>query len=569
MKHRASFILAPFLAAWIIFSGAPVLPAAPLRAELRQATITVGQKAQLSGQAAAGARITVQVTGPAAVAPGNATADATGKFSLELGPFTAGGSYGLYVRAGIEQQLLVLEVREQATNAALTAASNAYTQTLERTASSMERALERLTRQVAQFPRGDSDIAKVERELPRLRTLYFEVHRVITGICTFTTPMVFDICEVQGIRAGVCTELTQFYTQQESVLRPAAEALDRESPEDEAQRTTDMCMRAVYAKAGFDALASVTKMLIGGVSGYILETLAANTGASALQWFSERFLEHLPNAARPLPATVEASIHTVHTDIEAAMPYVLEGEEANPWGSIISIIQGAVTMGLDGFMEHHCLTFQGRISGHVHVEARENGVPYYGLDNDWTANTTLTCARPTSDAPYPISGRVTGRFKNFKADNRLYILYPRALASKLFLVTPPSIIRQAAALFTGTLEGTVQAGNITLKFKSMQIDGLPGVESTLTAVVMPSGSPVPVVQNFKVSYQTGTYQLSRCFKNEGTSLPIETEIEGSEMRRRIKGTVTHELTKGQAYGKFTLKVDLCSGCPSSWKAEGY
>jgi hypothetical protein len=567
MKKYDRLIPAFVFAIFSLFSIGRPLAAAQLRATLRLATIAVGEKAVASGQAAAGSRIAVQITGPASLPTGSATADAAGNFSLELGPFTAPGSYGLYVRAGIEQLLLVLEVRESGAAGPLREAANRYTQALNRLTTAEERKLEKLAGLVSQFPPGDPDMSRVAGELPRLRTLFFEVHRVVDGVVGLTEPLVFDLCEVQGLQAGACTEMSRIYDDDARSMNAQADALENDSLDEEARNASDWCLRAAHVKMGFSALVAVLKIKVGGLSHYILETLAAGHGAGALGWFQERFMERLPNALRSLNDVQEHRVHMAHTGIEAVMPYVLEGEHAHPWASLISIGEGTISGRIDGYLEHHCQTFRGRISGHVHIEVAEqpNGRPFYGLDNDWTGQVTLSGARQESNAAVPVSGSITGRAKNFKASNWLYVLYPQDISQKAFTTDPPSIISQARALFYASLEGSIHAGTLTIKHVKTPLDGVQGINARLTATVIPSGSPVPVVRSYEVPFQNADFQLSRCFGKEGVSFPIEMEFDGNDTRRRVKGTFSRDLAKGSARGTFTIKVDLCSSCPESWQ----
>jgi hypothetical protein len=569
MKKNDLPIFVSAFAVLCLFIVGRSLPAAPLRAALRQATIAVGEKAVVSGQAAAGSRIAVQITGPASLPPGNATADAAGNYSLELGPFNAPGSYGLYVRAGIEQQLLVLEVQERMAAGALREAANRYTQALNRLTTAEERKLEKLAGLVGQFPPGDPDMSRVAGELPRLRTLFFDVHRVVDGVVGLTEPLVFDLCEVQGLQAGACTEMSRIYDDDARSMNTQADSLENDSLDEEARNASDWCLRAAYVKMGFSALAAVLKIKVGGLSHYILETLAAGRGAGALGWFQERFMEHMPNALRSLTETQEHRVHLAHTGIEAVMPYVLEGEHAHPWATLISIGEGTISGQIDGYLEHHCQTFRGRISGHVHIEVAEepNARPFYGLDNDWTGQVTLSGSRPESNAAVPVSGSIIGRAKNFKASNWLYVLYGRDISQKAFTTDPPSIISQAGALFYASLEGSIHAGVLTIKHVKTTLDGVQWIKARLTATVIPSGSPVPVVKSYDVPFQNADFQLSRCFGKEGVSFPIEMEVEGNDTRRRVKGTFSRDLTKGGARGTFTIKVDLCSGCPATWEGK--
>jgi len=566
-------IVMAILAVLCVFAISRSIQAAPLRAALRAASIVAGEKAFLSGQAAGGARIMVQVTGPASIPAVNATADAAGNYSLELGPFTAAGSYGLYVRAGSEQQLLVLEVQERASGSALTAAADQYAQALNRSVAAMEGAVDRLAGEIGQFPRGDPDIARIERDLPQLRASVADLQRLVTRVVDLTPPLVFSLNEVQGVRPEVRSEMTQFYGEEESQLRPAAEGLEQAGANLAAQSASDWCLRAIYAKQLFAAVSLLAKT-VGkrSVSGYVAGKLSSGAGASALDWFAGRFMARLPDSLHPLPGTQASAIRNVQTGISAIMPFLIN-PLATPWASIVTLAERAANELLDAYMNRHCLTFRGRISGHVHVEALDKGIAFYGLDNDWTANATLTCAKPTSDAPYPLKGLIDGRAKNFKADNRLYTIFPRALAAKLFLSTPPSAPRQALALFIGSLKGTIRAGTIALNFERMQIDLLAGAQAKMTAVVVPFGSPAPEVKTYDVPYQNAAFDVSRAFGPEGISLPITSELmPGGESHRRVRGTFTRNLSKGSANtmgarGTFTLKVDLCADCPASWEGE--
>ena len=565
-KSDRTIFLAAFALLCLSIAGQS-LSAAPLRAALRATSIAVGEKAVVSGQSAPGGRITVQVTGPASIPPGNATANAAGNYSLELGPFTAPGSYGLYVRSGIEQQLLVLEVQERMAAGALREAANGYIQAVNRMKRAMQGSVDRLSAQLGQFPPGDPYISAAVRELPRLRTLFFEVYRVTDDIVNLTEPLVFDLCEVQGLQTEAVGEVGRFYNEGAQMLNPAAEALEGESREEAGSNASDWCQRMVTIKKGVFLLSSALKIHFGGFQHYLIETVAAGSGAGALSWFQEHFMERLPGGMRPLTETQEHNVHLAHMGIEAAIPFILEGGRAHLKPSIISICEGAISSRIDGWIEHHCQAFRGRISGHVHVEALENGNAFYAQDNDWTGQVTLVGSQPAGDAPVSVSGSIIGRAKNFKADNRLYVIYGKEVSQKVFFTIPPSPFRQAFALFYAKLEGTIRAGTLTIKHVSTTFDGVRNLEARLVAIVVPFGSPIPVLHKFDLPFQGANFQLSRCFGPAGVSFPIEMVVEGAETLRRVRGTSSRNLSNAGARGTFKIKVDLCSSCPEGWQGE--
>lgn len=543
------------------------LAAAPLRAELRAATIGIGERAFLSGQAAAGGRVSVQITGPAPIAAGSATAGPGGAFALELGPFAVPGSYGLYVRCGIEQQLLVLEVRERMAGAELAEAARQYIQAMNRMKTAMQNSVDKLAARLGAFPAGDPDLGTAAREIPRLRTLFFEVYRITEQVVGLTEPMVFSLSEIEGVRPEARDGVGRFFRDGADILNPASEALENDGRDDGAANAQDWCTRVESIKKGLHLLASALKIYVGGYQHYIIETLAAGRGAGAVGWFQEHFMERLPSAWRPSNSAQEHNVHRVHTGIEMAMPYVLEGEHAHPWASLISLCESQISGRLDHYLEEHCVTFRGRISGHVHVEALENGNAFYAQDNDWTGQATLTGAKQTGDGPVRLAGSIIGRAKNFKAENRLYVIYGRNVEQKVFLTLPPLPHREAAALFYAKIEATLQAGTLTLRYLSTGFEGVRHVEAYLVAVVVPFGSPVPVVHKLNLPFQGAAFQLSRCFGKEGVGFPVEMEIVGPDSRRRVRGARSHDLANAGARGTFKIKVDLCSNCPESWEGE--
>ena len=203
------------------------------------------------------------------------------------------------MRAGIEQQLLVLEVQERATGSALTAAANQYTQALNRSVAAMEGALDRFATEIGKFPRGDPNIARIERELPQLRTLFTEVHQAVAGVVDLTQPLVFDLNEVQGVRPSARTEMTQFFSEEESLLRPAAEGLENEKIDPDLQQTSDLCMLAVYEKYAISAVAALLKIYFGSVNRFLAVKLISGAGGSALEVVRRAF--HGANAQRSAP----------------------------------------------------------------------------------------------------------------------------------------------------------------------------------------------------------------------------------------------------------------------------
>ncbi|MGB9004679.1 MAG: hypothetical protein WCB96_03045, partial [Candidatus Aminicenantales bacterium] len=241
----------------------------------------------------------------------------------------------------------------------------------------------------------------------------------------------------------------------------------------------------------------------------------------------------------------------------------------DPWELIIEAIDLGVNWGLDYYMNTHCLTFSGKMSGHVHVEAvGETGVPYWAQDNDWEGNVTLTCAIPQTTAPVPVWGVIYGKGKNFRAKNMMASLYPRTLAFGQFLTSQPNRLLQALSFFCCWLEGSIGDGTINIRLKKAQVDRFNGLAATFATIIIPFTSPVPEVKTYEIEFQNAEWQLSRTLSREGYQHEITMEFVGwDQTRRRIKDQMTRELSKEGARGTFTLKIDLCAGCPPDWQPD--
>jgi hypothetical protein len=231
--------------------------------------------------------------------------------------------------------------------------------------------------------------------------------------------------------------------------------------------------------------------------------------------------------------------------------------EGGPWGAAKAAIDDAVDIAIEAYSSTYCLSFKGKISGHTHVEALDNGRPMYGLDNDWEGDAQIMCAKPSGKDPVSFRGMLTGSAKNFKVVNGLRSLYEGKPGNFQYLTAGPSAAQKLGAIFVVPLEGTVAGGKMAIKGKKGGVDFDGRVIAKLAVVIIPSGSPVPIVQKYDTPFQPGWWHLTRAL-GEGGMTTLDITMDGE--KRVVKKEWTRQLSSAGARADFSIKVDLCAGC---------
>ena len=560
MALRKTAVLVIVLVSLGLLASPPVLSAVNFQASLQSEVIAVGFQAVVIGTAGPGSRITITATGPSAVPPTSGTAEASGSFTIPVGPFQAKGTYGLMVQTGSERVSLVLEVVDQVADGAVAQEAEKFNQANQEALAALENSLNVIEEQISLFPANDQGIPQVREGIRRLREHYRELPEIMATITRGNT----EFASIVGRPTFQYSwqDMSSFYSERHEELHASAQQLNAVSDPAEFQSQSDWCARALKAKAVFLVANTLVERWKSSLRAFLAEKvtgfLAGVATGAALQ-----------GLGRTTPLQDQIAINLAQSFGEGAFAVITRTAGKLKWDLILEAFDFAVNAGLDIYMSYKCLSFSGKMAGHVHVEALDKTrKPYWAQDNDWEGDVTLTCAKPESSAPVPIWGIIYGKGKNFQGTNMLATLFPKTVAFAQFLTTQPNKFHQALAYFMFRLEGTVSGSTITLKLGSTWVDMYNGLASHFASLVIPFSSPIPVVKTYKIPFQNAAWQLSRTLSREGSRHLITMEYVGLDVsRRRVKDQKSRELTAEVARGVFTLKIDLCAGCPSGWNPD--
>ncbi len=563
MGSRKTAAFAVLSAGLILFLSPVILRGAAFEPALPSEVIAVGFKTVVTGTAAPGARVAITVSGPGAVPAAAGSAGADGKIMIPVGPFPARGSYILKVQSGTEQRSFDLDVEDQVADSALAQAAQQFDRAHTELVAAVENSINVVETQVGRFSPNDPGIPQAREGLARLHRQCQDMAEVVTTIIRGNAEFAALIGRpyFRPSREG----WEQYYRQGAVDADALRARLNGVADPAEFEHLSDWCARALQAKAVCMVIGAVVERLRGTLREFLAEKVTGFlAGALAGQAL------YLANQGQGTQFQEQIVTSTASSFAEGAFAVMTKGLARVKWDLILEAADYVVNLGLDVYMNARCLSFSGRMAGHVHIEALEKtGAPYWGQDNDWEGDVTLTCAKPESSAPVPIWGLIYGKGKNFVGTNQLATLFPKGtLATTLFLTTQPRKLNQALAFFCLRLEGTVAGNTLTLKSGSTWVDMFNGMFSRFTSIVIPAASPIPLVQTHNIPFQNAGWQLSRTLSREGTQYLISMEYIGTDQtRRRVKGPKSRELTNPGARGRFTWKIDLCAGCPSDWKPD--
>jgi len=554
----------------------PVLQRGSLLAYVESETILTGESARVTGYADQGKKIVVTPTGPRPPAAAEARAAVNRAFSVEIGPFEEKGVYTLTVTAegegGTDRERKVVYVQVvdpppdmdesfetlygQALNAAVDASDEAMT--------SVEAGLDAIPGEDPNLKKAREDVDAVREKIPEMRR----------GVRQFTRAQaMFDqtLQSEPNLDREAMGEYQQSLSSSAQSLRQQSEqliALGREA----SGGQTDACVGVALAAQALSAEKALMEMMQSGIKDYLTDWAksadidAAKALPSWLPVIKGKFLKGLKSIFEGTPeqqvlkrtGAPETEGPVSRWDMLKLLFNTAKGfASGGPWGAAKAAIDDAVDIAIEAYSSTYCLSFKGKISGHTHIEALDNGRPMYGLDNDWEGDAQIMCAKPSGKDPVSFRGMLTGSAKNFKVVNGLRSLYEGKPGNFQYLTGDPSTAQKLGAIFVVPLEGTVAGGKMAIKGKKGGVDFDGRVIAKLAVVIIPTGSPVPIVQKYDTPFQPGWWHLTRAL-GEGGMTTLEIAMDGE--KRVVKKEWTRQLSSAGARGDFSIKVDLCAGC---------
>lgn len=567
MKDLTSASIKMLIINFILLFAIPV-HALEMRVTLPE--IIVGSNADLTGRAAPNATVIITITGPATVSGKTLNAGRDGSFAGEIGPFTTAGDYVITAAYGSERKTAQLKVVPPAYSMTEPVGSlgDAYLQAVD----SSDQALSAVENGLGAIPGNNPDIKKAKDDVERIKDTLKEVKQGMQTFAqaekkfeeTLSSEPNLDKEKMKEYEAYVRTNSQSVREQSERLI-----VLGREA----SAGQTDACVAVALAAATLHAQENLMSVMKSGVTDYITNwadpgNASTSSVMSFLKPIKDRFLNGLRSKFEP-PQTPEDQVENrtgapepeslishwgvVKSLFKAVRSFVTGG----PWAAAKSLVQDAVNVAIDAYTKTHCLEFKGKMSGHTHVEALEKGQPMYKLDNDWEGTVHIMGAKPSGTEPVAFRGFIAGRAKNFKVTNGLRVLYGGKPGNFKYLSGLPPLPVQLSAVFMVPLEGTVVADKMVIKARKGGIDYDGRLIAKLAVVVIPSGSPVPMVQKYDTPFQGGWWQVTRSLGEGGiATLPITM----SGDKRKVIKEWSRDLSNAGAKGSFSISVDLCAGC---------
>ena len=577
MKRRKSFFFITGCLCLASIAASQVGQKKSLLAYVEAGTICTGDVLRVSGSADAGKIILVTPKGPLPPAPKETTAEVNRAFSVEIGPFEQSGNYTLTVTArsprGSDKEEAVVFVAvsdppPEMDDSFLTGWGRA----LENAADASDQALDEIESGLDAIPGNDPNIKKAKEDIATARNKIPEIRRGIHNFNRAERLFEQTLEREPNLDRGAMGEYQQSLAEAERSLRQQSEqliALGRQA----SGGQTDACVGVAIASQALGAQKAVLEIMQSGIRDYLADLTPdamIDAGESLPSWVSQvrdRFLKGAKSvfegsAAEQVlnrgPVQPESKFPISRWALCRSLFGVAQGfVEGGPWEAAKTALEDAVDFALDAYTDAYCLSFVGKMSGHTHVEAFDNGRPMYGLDNDWEGTVRISGAKPEGTNPVAFRGILTGRAKNFVVANFLRSLYAGRPGNFQFLTGKPTATQRLGAVFAVMLEGTLSGGKMALKARKGGIDYDGRVIAKLAVVVIPTGSPVPMVQKYDTPYQPGWWQVTRAL-GEGGMTTLAITMDGE--KRSVKKEWTRELSNAGAKGTFKIKVDICGGC---------
>jgi hypothetical protein len=558
--------LAALLAVLIVSVSAGALE---LRLSLPQ--ITVDGSVEIIGRAAAQASVVVTVSGPAVVPGKTIAAGRDGSFSATLGPFTAAGDYTIAAAVGGERATAQLKVAPPAH--AMSMALGALGAALEQAVDASDQALAQVKSDLDAVSGDDPDLNKAKEEIDKVREALPEIREKMRTFSSAERRHEQMLISEPALDKEVMKEYEEDVKTDERSLKEQTERLIALGRENSGGRT-DACVAVAIASSVLSAQKTLLSFMQNSLQTFIEKWARGrdiDTGVNFIKWIQDRFLRGMRSIFAGTPEEQVAERHGPPQQpgmrdnvsgwslAKVGFNTVTAFTTGGPWAAAKTAIDGAIGIGIDAYTKTHCLVFKGQISGHTHVEALDNKRPMYELDNDWEGQVEFMSAKPSGKEPVAFRGYITGRAKNFKVKNGLWILYQGKPGNFKYLTGAPSAARQISAVFLCPIEGTVEGDKCAIKARRGGLDFDGRLVAQLAVVILPTGSPVPLVQKYDTPYQPGWWQVTRAL-GEGGMTTLEIKMDGD--KRVIKKDWTRELSSAGAKGSFTIKFDLCAGCPN-------
>jgi len=556
----------------LAFLGRPDFLRGALAARLLSPTVFRTIPAVILGNATPRSTVHVAVTGPRTIAPAQSQAGSNGFFRLEVGPFPAAGRYTLHLLADKEAMSLTVTVIEDANSASQGGSlGQAFRGALDAT----NQTLDNVDAALAGISGSNSSLSQARSGIAESRPAYREAERSLEEFASANAGLRDALGRDPDANPEAMSRLDNFNSTLESSIREQSRQLLELGREAAKERET-ACLAIAAAMPALDATKTLWYQMIEGVHEYYKDymRLVGPAEIRSPQAWDGWLIDGQPmfrlrpqdnpiqaRDASGLPSTPQPTLPPWQAYFALQDYYYYYGNShgpvSDPWPQDRVNAQRRQIM-LEEYLTSYCMSFKGTMSGHTHVEALEATKPFYALDNDWEGNVTLTLPKPiNANDIVPFRGSLSGLAKNFKATNLLRTLYTGRPGSVRYLTGQPSAARSGRALFTISLEGTVQGRRMTIKVLRGGVDYGNNVIARLQAIVTPLASPVPLVQTFDVPFQGGWWQVSRAIGPE-SSTTVEMFVENKAYK--VDWQFTRDLTSPGALGHFTIKIELCSGC---------
>ncbi len=523
---------------------------------LARAEIQVGERVVAQITAPAGAPVSITIAGPSAIAPVAATGTGVSQ-PVTVGPFAQPGTFTITASTGTAAQ------RRQATaTLRVTWADGGDPVSGTRVGPSVARAADALLEainasrtSVSRLPSTEPTIAETKaaidqllRELADIRRRMAESAATIDGYGGLLEQETNATREAKDAYSRIAREINQVLDQQAQQIA----AFGR----DATAAPVDPCLAAMAVAATLDGARASINAMQGAVRQFGRERAAG--AADGADWARSHATAGRPLRGEGTPQSSADDWRQMKGKIEAL---VATGQAASFSDAQRTVERATGNSGLGGYATRQCVKYTGEMSGSTHVEALDKGQPFYALDNNWTARIELSAARsvtPGQDAP--VRGVIRGEAKDFKVRNLLRSLYGGRPADSIqYLQNDPPPEQQAGALFVVAVEGTIRGTQMTLKLRPGGVDYAGRVTGKIAAVVIPMGSPVPLVQTYDLPFQGGAWQLMRAIGPEGTTeRPLVITVSGD--KRLVEAAYPRTLTAPGARGNFAIKIRLCHGC---------
>lgn len=522
---------------------------------LARAEVQVGDTVAAEITAPAGAAVAIAVTGPSMIAPASATGTGATQ-AVTLGPFTQPGVFTVTASSGAgaarRQATATLQVTWAGGGPAVTGAR--VGPATARAADALIEAINASRTSLTRLPASQPTIAEAKaatdallQQLAEIRRKATEAAATIDGYGALVEQETNATRDARDRFSQLAREINQVLEQQAQQIA----AFGR----DAAAAPADPCAAAMAIATALDGSRATMSAMQGTIRQFGREHGGGGDGAA---WARARVTAGRPLRGEGTPQSTEARWRETKAKIETL---VATGQAPSFQEAERAVTRATGDRGLGGYTARECVKYTGEMSGSTHVEALDKGQPMYGLRNNWTARIELAAARtvqPGADAP--IRGVIRGEARDFKVQNLLRSLYEGRPAKYIeYLQSDPPPEQQSGALFVAAVEGSIRGNHMTLKIRPGGVDYAGRVTGKIAAVVIPLGSPVPIVQTFDLPFQGGNWQIIRAIGPDGvTERPLPITVSGD--KRLVEASYPRSLSAQGARGSFTFKMKLCHGC---------